>query len=108
MRRGKDFTQAFSGGIRLNAEVVTIIARPNGMSHPRLGLAVARRVVPLAVARHRLKRRVRESFRHNVERLGGLDVVVLARPGVEKMKPERLTNLLERLWERTAHRLAPR
>lgn len=108
MRRRKDFTQAFCGGVRLNAGVVAIIVRPNGMSHPRLGLAVARRVVPLAVVRHRLKRRIRESFRHNAARLGGLDVVVLARPGVEKMKPERLADLLERLWVRAACRLAKR
>ena len=87
---------------------MAIVVRPNGMSHPRLGLAVARRVVPRAVARHRLKRRIRESFRHNVERLGGLDVVVLARPGVEKMKPERLAELLGRLWERAARRAATR
>ena len=87
---------------------MAIIVRPNGMSHPRLGLAVARRVVPLAVNRHRLKRRIRESFRHNAERLGGLDIVVLARPGVEKMKPARLADLLERLWERAARRLATR
>ena len=108
MRRRKEFTQAFSSGVRLNAGVVTIIVRPNGMSHPRLGLAVARRVMPLAVARHRLKRRIRESFRHNVERLGGLDIVVLARPGVEKVKPERLAERLERLWERAARRAAKR
>lgn len=81
---------------------MTIIVRPNDARHPRLGLAVARRVVPRAVVRHRLKRQIRESFRHHVERLGGLDVVVIARPGVEKMESRRLRELLARQWKRAA------
>ena len=92
----------FSGGIRLNARVVTVIVHPNGMSHARLGLAVGRRVASRAVIRHRLKRRIRESFRHNHERLGGLDVVVLAKPGMEKMESRRFRGLLTQQWERAA------
>ena len=59
-----------------------------------------------AVDRHRLKRHIRESFRHNVERLRGLDVVVLANSGVEKMESRRFAELLARQWKR-AERLAP-
>ena len=107
LRRRKDFARVFSGGIRLNARVVTLVVRPNGMDHPRLGLAVARRVARRAVARHRLKRRIRESFRHHAGRLGGLDVVVLANPGVEKMDPKRFRGLLARQWERAERLAAP-
>ncbi len=81
---------------------MTIIVRPNGARHPRLGLAVARRVAPRAVVRHRLKRLIRESFRRHVGRLGGLDVVVIAKPGLEKMESSRLGELLARQWERAA------
>ena len=102
LRRRGDFTKTFTGGIRLNARGVTLVVRPNGTNHPRLGLAVARRVVSRAVARHRLKRRIRESFRHNVEHLGGLDVVVLARPGIEKLESRYLRELLARQWKRAA------
>ena len=102
LRRRRDFAKVFSGGIRLNARVVTVIVRPNGMNHPRLGLAVGRRVASRAVVRHRLKRRIRESFRHNLERLGGLDVVVLAKPGMEKMESGHFRGLLARQWERAA------
>lgn len=44
----------------------------------RLGLAVSRRVAPRAVMRNRIKRHVRESFRHHHVLLAGLDVVVVA------------------------------
>ena len=107
LRRRKDFARVFSGGTRLNARVVTVVVRPNVVNHPRLGLAVARRAVRRAVARHRLKRRIRESFRHHAGRLGGLDVVVLVNPGAEKMDPECFRGLLARQWERVV-RLAHR
>ena len=84
----------------MNTQVVTIVVRPNGADHPRLGLAVPRRVARRAVVRNRLKRRIRESFRHHAEGLAGLDVVVLARTGAEKMDSERFGRLLARQWER--------
>ena len=102
--RRNDFAKVFSGGIRLNTQVVTIVVRPNGADHPRLGLAVPRRVARRAVARNRLKRRIRESFRHHAERLVGLDVVVLVRPGAEKMDSKRFGGQLARQWERAGRR----
>lgn len=43
----------------------------------RLGIVVAKRNVRLAVARNKLKRLVRESFRQQQQRLNGLDIVVV-------------------------------
>ena len=79
---------------------MTLALRPNGVNHPRLGLAVPRRVARSSVARHRLKRRIRESFRHHAERLIGLDVVVIARPGAEKVDSKRLRIVLASAWAR--------
>ena len=79
---------------------MTLVLRPNGVNHPRLGLAVPRRAVRGAVARHRLKRRIRESFRHHTEHLAGLDIVVIARSGAEKMDPKRFRDVLARAWLR--------
>ena len=102
LRQRRDFDQVFSGGIRLHARTITIVVRRNGMDHPRLGLAISRGVVRRAVGRNRLRRRIRESFRHNMARLRGLDIVVVGRSGVESMDSNRLTELLERLWERAS------
>ena len=79
---------------------MTVVVRRNGLGRPRLGLAVARRVLSRAVDRHQLKRHVRESFRDNIERLSGLDIVVIANPGVENMTPKRFNEMLSRQWER--------
>ncbi|WP_223351813.1 ribonuclease P protein component, partial [Escherichia coli] len=54
---------------------VLLLARENGLDHPRLGLVIGKKNVKLAVQRNRLKRLIRESFRHNQETLAGWDIV---------------------------------
>ncbi len=53
-----------------------VSARPNGLSYGRLGIIAARKTVPLAVARNRHKRLIRETFRSLQDALGGVDLVV--------------------------------
>ena len=100
MRRRKEFERVLSGGTRVNAQGMTLVLRPNGVNHPRLGLTVPRRAARGAVARHRLKRQIRESFRQHAEHLVGLDVVVIARSGAEKMDAKRFRNVLASAWAR--------
>lgn len=54
-----------------------MLAASNGLNHARLGLAIAKKKLPAAPARNRLKRIIRESFRFHHEQLAGLDIVVL-------------------------------
>jgi ribonuclease P protein component len=76
-----------------------VAARPNGLGHSRLGIIAARRAIPLAVARNRQKRLIREVFRATHARLPGLDVVVrVAKPaedrGARQAAREELVKLL--------------
>ena len=48
----------------------------NDLTHPRLGLAIAKRFVPKAVNRNHVKRAVREWFRHNQAYLANVDLMV--------------------------------
>ena len=50
--------------------------RPEGMTEPRLGLVVGKKLLKHAVARNRLKRIVREQFRLRRASLPGVDLVV--------------------------------
>ena len=78
---------------------LTVLAVPNQYGHPRLGLAISRKVARTAVARNRIKRVIRESFRHWQDRLGGLDIVVLGRPGVAAQQGKTLDAALEKTWK---------
>lgn len=75
-----------------------VIACHNRRPWPRLGLAIGKKYVKSAVARNRLKRLVRESFRRHQGILAGLDIVVLARPGVAERPNLRIFASLEAHW----------
>jgi ribonuclease P protein component len=79
---------------------MTVLASPNTLDHPRLGLAISRKVARTAVARNRIKRAVRESFRQHQGRLHDLDIVVLGRNGVADRTGRELAAALEILWTR--------
>lgn len=56
-----------------------MLYRPSELEHARLGMTTPARRIRTAVARNRIRRLVRESFRHAQDGLRGLDIVVLAK-----------------------------
>lgn len=99
LTRAADFEAVFADNIRCSGGGLVVLARPNGLGFSRLGLAISRRAIRRAVDRNRIKRVVRESFRLNRHRLGPIDCIVLARPGVEKQDNRRIFGTLERHWQ---------
>ncbi len=86
---------------------VLILARDNGLDHPRLGLVIGKKSVKLAVQRNRLKRLIRDSFRLNQNELVGWDIVVVARKGLGELDNPELIHQFGKLWKRLA-RTRPR
>lgn len=70
----------------------------------RLGLAISVKSAGNAVARNRLKRTCRESFRLRQHELVGWDVVVMARHGAAQLSGESLRQSLDRHWRRLISR----
>ncbi|MBB3269001.1 ribonuclease P protein component [Pseudomonas sp. OG7] len=79
-----------------------ILARENGLDHPRLGLVIGKKSVKLAVQRNRLKRLMRDSFRLNQQMLAGLDIVIVARKGLGEVENPELHQHFGKLWKRLA------
>lgn len=73
----------------------------------RLGITVSRKVSRRAVDRNRIKRQVRESFRHHWAALGGWDIVITAQPGAAMSANPELRRSLEQHWDRLRRRCAP-
>ncbi len=98
LRRRKDFQRCYRRGGRRRGSLATLHFHPNEQREPRLGITASRKVGN-AVARHRLKRRVREIFRRFPGRreLPAVDVVVHLWPQVAGAEPAALRNELERL-----------
>ncbi len=83
---------------RLSNRWITLLAIPNDVQFPRLGLAISRKVARTAVARNRVKRVSRESFRLRQSELGALDVVILGRNGVASQSLRTLGSAMDKLW----------
>lgn len=71
----------------------------NHESYARLGLAIATRTFGTAVARNRIKRLARESFRLNQHDLPPLDITVSARDAARLAAPKDLRASLEKHWK---------
>ncbi|NKZ44389.1 ribonuclease P protein component [Shewanella algae] len=98
------FKTVFTNPIKASSAEITLLAVPNEMQHPRLGLTVAKRHVKRANRRNRIKRVIRDSFRLNQHDLPPLDIVVLVRGGVLDMDNEQLRKLVEKLWRKLSRR----
>lgn len=79
-----------------------MIAGTGGKPWARLGIVVAKKNVRLAVARNRLKRIVRETFRQQQECLQGLDIVVVIKKdfAAEPQATNGLPELLQRVGDK--------
>lgn len=77
---------------------------PNDRNHPRLGLAIATRTFGTAVARNRIKRLTRESFRLNQHQLPSVDITVSARDGARAADSKDLRLSLEKHWKHIKQR----
>ena len=90
--------------LKVSTAELLFLANNNGLDHPRLGLVIAKKNVRLAVQRNRVKRIIRESFRLQRSRLPGIDVIVLARRGVDQLDNAELHRCCKQLWRQLEKR----
>jgi len=95
-----EFSRVFDQAIRSSDGLFIILARLNGKQSPRLGLAISKKNARLAVDRNRIKRIIRESFRHNLSRLPSADYVIMARPVTKTLTNRALFDSLDKHWNR--------
>ena len=73
-----EFLAVQGRGMKVHAGAYIVLALPNGLGRPRLGVTVSTRIGK-AVLRSQVKRWVREAFRANAADLPAVDLVVIAR-----------------------------
>lgn len=96
-----DYKAVFDNApIRASHHHLLILSRSNQLSNPRLGLVIAKKHIRLAVQRNRVKRILRETFRQQQTSLGNLDIVVLARSGLDKLDNHEMHNLFNKQWSK--------
>ncbi|MDA8963326.1 ribonuclease P protein component [Pseudomonadales bacterium] len=84
----------------------TFLSTSSQQAKHRLGLIVAKKHIPLAVNRNKIKRAIRESFRQNLNheivntQITSFDVIVLAKSSVAQLDNAQLNEELRKQWLR--------
>jgi len=98
-----DFQRVFKqGNFKSQDKGFVVLALKNDLGNGRLGITVGKKNVSSAVARNRIKRLIRESFRHNKKNVRGLDLVVIVRRGTDKLTNNNINVALEKHWQHLA------
>ena len=101
-----DFQTVFDDApLRTSHQHFLFLARTNQLVRPRLGLVIAKKHIRHAVDRNRMKRLIRETFRAKQQQLAGIDVIVLARKGMNDVTNAVLIEQLNGQWDRLIRRL---
>jgi ribonuclease P protein component len=102
LRSKLQFDALYASGRRIDDRFFGLRVKPNGLGHPRIGLAVAVKTAGNGVARNRLRRLVRESFRLAQHALPAVDIVVSAKFPSREAPAATLHASLATLWQRVA------
>jgi ribonuclease P protein component len=95
-----EFRQVKQRGRRFADAYFSLSVLANHETYPRLGLAIATRTFGSAVARNRIKRLTRESFRLNQHALPRVDITVAAREAAKHALPSALRASLSTHWKK--------
>ena len=98
LKKAAEFKNVFTNPIKSTDRYFTLLATQSDFGHPRVGLAIAKKMIRKAVHRNVIKRTVRESFRIQQHTMGGIDIVVLARKEALDAPPGALRKSLEKHW----------
>lgn len=93
-----DYQFVFKNAKRFGNSAFTILARENGLSHPRMGLAISKKCAKNAVDRNRIKRILRESFRLNQHKLVAVDIIAMCKPNILKLEKSEVRRQVDLQW----------
>lgn len=82
LTKPSDFRGVFNSAHRSADSNFLVLVKDNGLGFARLGMAISKKRIHSAVARNKVKRLIRESFRLNSSNLKSLDLVVLAQKNI--------------------------
>lgn len=100
------FGRVFEKATRSRDKWFTVLCRKNELDKSRLGLAISKKQCKKATARNRLKRIIRESFRHHQAALEGLDIVVMNKMSAAHERNDTLVDSLEKHWQQCRSKTA--
>lgn len=96
------FDAVFANRKVINDKYFRIFWRSNGLCAPRIGISVAKKNVKKAVARNKLKRLIKESFRRNYHQLPAIDMIFVLRKEAGVDSSSSFSDELNKKWYQLA------
>lgn len=101
LKKKKDFERVFQKGKKFITDALFLKKLKNNLSYSRFGLIVTTKVSKKAVLRNKLKRRLRNLVYKKLEKIRkGIDVVLIALPGLENKTFKELEEILDQLFQK--------
>lgn len=99
----KDFQKVFKKGRGLKEDFLFLKMVKNNLTKKRFGFIVSGKISKKATLRNKIKRRLRELIRRKVEKIKeGVDVVLIALPGLEKKGFWQIGEILDNLLKKAS------
>lgn len=102
----KDFKRLFKRASRIRGHNLTLLYHPNDLQHGRLGFAVSNKHAGSVVQKNKVKRHVREYFRHYFNSMP-LDLVVISKPGIGHISSKEIESNLKYFQRKLEHLKRP-
>ncbi|MCM1528766.1 MAG: ribonuclease P protein component [Alistipes sp.] len=96
LNENRIFLSLYKKGRFIASKYSVVYLRPNGKSYNRFGITAGKKIGN-AVCRNRAKRLIRLAYRNAEARLPvGMDIVIVARPGILGIKSTEYSNYFEK------------
>lgn len=99
IKKSEEIKQLFSQK-KIAQNSIAIFVQPNNLAYPRLAITITKSNIKTAVARNRVKRVIKESFRLHQDIIKGYDIVVKVYKGTEFLTNIEINQCLIKLWEK--------
>lgn len=98
LTKKKDFERIYRKGKTIKNDFLVLKTAPNNLGVNRFVFVVSQKISKKAVIRNKIKRRLRELTRLNINKMGnGRDFIFVTLPGIEKKEFRQLKEIFKNL-----------
>lgn len=99
--KSKDFKEMRKKGRFFNEPFLSLIKTENNLNQNRFGFVVSQKISKKAVIRNKIKRRLREIIRNNLDKIKkNYNVIFIAKKGIEEKEFKEIKEIIEQLLKR--------
>jgi ribonuclease P protein component len=98
LKKKKDFDNIFKKGKTMAGKLVFLRFLKNNLEDVRVGFIVSSKISKKAVIRNKIKRRLREIFKNNINNIKKkIDIIIIAKPEIVNKNYQDIKNDIEKL-----------